>query len=436
MDPLLIAVTSLGVLVILTSSLWWRAGRGRRRARRAAAESAKVLKRAESSIETLRVGEREAAWSATATANRLDRNMIELNKATHDVTRLESDLDELRTHLGAADQELGQLRRIANETSTEIANLEGDLDRSRLEADQAGRRIEALEGVEDRLSAVVEERDRLDAEADRSERLEAELAALGQVAQDLAAARADNAKLRRDAEASDASSSGDVARLESELLDLRSLLDQQQADDGPLIAAEAARRDLESRLAAVTAARKAEQGAARERITRLERLHAQIADRDRRIRELEGQSSSPAADPALDGRGEAVSETTGRAATYAEWDQTMRARVAASVEEATARLREQVQHLRTVIAEKERLLRSKAGSPVAARPGPMPVTDIKGIGPVIAAILAGHGITTVDQVAALSNEAIERLGRAMPVYPDRIRADDWVGQAQRLLGHT
>ncbi len=37
-------------------------------------------------------------------------------------------------------------------------------------------------------------------------------------------------------------------------------------------------------------------------------------------------------------------------------------------------------------------------------------------------------------VAALDDDDIDDLAAEMPVYPGRIRNDDWVGQARRLLG--
>ena len=39
----------------------------------------------------------------------------------------------------------------------------------------------------------------------------------------------------------------------------------------------------------------------------------------------------------------------------------------------------------------------------------------------------------LEGIAALGDADVERLGGLMPVYPGRIRDDDWVGQARHLL---
>jgi len=431
------------------------------------------------SLVSLRIGEREAAWAAIATARRLERTMIELGKATHEVSRLEGDLDELRARLGAADRDLERLRTDHDKASTSLADLEGDLVRSRLETAEAAQRLDTLEGLEQRLYSVVKERDRLSAVVQRGEQLEAELAALGRVHQELAAARSENATLRARLAAPGTEEQDQVGVLQSEAAHLRSQLaaaDRRIADAGQglrlarqqvtdfqtgltsrptddrLIASEAARHDLELQLDALSATRSAERQASADRISGLERLHGEIAERDRRIVELEEglDEIKPARDGALDGstRNEAhvgeyqsslagdrpPSDTGPEAPTYADWDRTLRERVRISVQKATDRLRGQVDHLRLVIAEKERLLQERGRTTAATDSGPVPLTVIKGIGPVISAILAEQGVASIEDVAALSHTDIDRLGEMMPVYPGRIRHDDWVGQARALLG--
>lgn len=403
-DPLLITAAGLGVLVLLTSLLWLRARYGRRAARRSSAELGSELRAARVSIDSLRIGEREAAWAATAIAQRLDRNMIALGKADHEVGRLGADLDDLRTRLGAADRELAALRTDYDEASTRTAILEGDLELSQRAAAEAKVDLESLEGLEQRLAAAVAERDELSSTAQQVTRLESELAGLNRTHQDL----------------------------QTELAQLHSRLDEPQEDVSPapspteadadrLIASEAARRDLESQLAGLTAARSAERKASSDRIASLERLHGKIGERDQRIAELETELERAAA-----------VDLDAPPSTYAEWDQRLRAQIVSSVATATSRLKDQVAHLRTVVAEKERLLRKRGPNQPVVK-GPIPVTAIKGIGPVIAGILTNHGITSIQAIAALSDDDIDRLGASMPVYPDRIRGDNWVGQAQALL---
>jgi predicted flap endonuclease-1-like 5' DNA nuclease len=123
--------------------------------------------------------------------------------------------------------------------------------------------------------------------------------------------------------------------------------------------------------------------------------------------------------------------------SYAVFDAELRRRVGEAVETATGRLRSEVDHLRTVVAEKERIIQGHllAGTPVSpVEPRPRAViTDIKGIGPKIAAILAEHGVREIADVANLSTADVNRLADVMPVYPGRILDDDWIGQARRLL---
>jgi predicted flap endonuclease-1-like 5' DNA nuclease/predicted nucleic acid-binding Zn-ribbon protein len=465
MDPMLIATISLGVLTFLTSLLWFGARRGRKKARRLAGGLQNDLSAARQSVTMLRLGEREAAWAAAKAAQRLDRALIDLGKVNHDVGRLESDLDDLRTRLIAADRDLERVRTDYDDALTRVAVLEGDLDRSRLEVTETAERIP---GLKQRLSAVIKERDHLSSAAQRSEQLQAELAALGRVHQELTAVREENAALRAEIDSPTAALQTEQAhidRLQEELEELREqLVDERaaprtaptardQATADRLMASEAARQELENQLTGLSAARSAEQRAAAERIASLERLHLEIAERDRRLAELEGgiaemeterdtavaavallevelvdlRASHHAIEPAT-----AESTPTVHEPSYAEWDRRTRESIADSVRRATGRLETEVEHLRVVVQEKEQRLRTALTKPAAPAVSP-PIVTIRGIGPVIAGILADHGVTTIEQVAALTDSEIDRLAAVMPVYPGRIRSDDWVGQAKALL---
>ena len=61
------------------------------------------------------------------------------------------------------------------------------------------------------------------------------------------------------------------------------------------------------------------------------------------------------------------------------------------------------------------------------------LTAIWGIGPVIQATLNEAGITTYDQVARLQAADVAHLGDRLGGFLDRIEADDWTGQARRLV---
>jgi predicted flap endonuclease-1-like 5' DNA nuclease len=59
------------------------------------------------------------------------------------------------------------------------------------------------------------------------------------------------------------------------------------------------------------------------------------------------------------------------------------------------------------------------------------LTTIKGIGPTIAEVLLGMGITTYAQLASLTDEQVERVQQALGRFPDRIHRDDWRGSAEQ-----
>lgn len=61
------------------------------------------------------------------------------------------------------------------------------------------------------------------------------------------------------------------------------------------------------------------------------------------------------------------------------------------------------------------------------------LTEIHGIGPVFARRLARYGVTRIAQIAAWTEEDIERHGRLLGGLPDRIRRDGWVEGARRAL---
>jgi len=478
MEPMLIATISLGALTFSTSLLWFGARRSRKKARRLATGLQGDLSNARQSVATLRLGEREAAWAAAKAAQRLDRALIDLGKADHEVGRLESDLDDLRSRLSSADRDLERLRTDYDEALTRVSVLEGDLDRSRLEVAETAERIP---GLKQRLSAVIKERDQLSSVAQRSEQLQAELAALGRVHLELTTAREENITLRAELDRPTVAiqeQQAHVDHLQDEIDELRETLAQERARpsrtakpaSGPsaadrLVASEAVRRDLEQQLVGLSAARAAEQHAAAERISSLEPLHLEIAERDRRLAEVEDgiTQMATARDAAVTAVAQLEEELEELRAThqrvmesatekitpiaqessYAEWDRRTRESIAESVRQATGRLETQLEHLRTVVQEKEQRLRIEQSRPATpATPAPpastassRPLVTIRGIGPKIADILAAHGVTTIEDVAALTDPDIDRLAEVMPLShnPGRIRRDDWVGQAKALL---
>lgn len=76
--------------------------------------------------------------------------------------------------------------------------------------------------------------------------------------------------------------------------------------------------------------------------------------------------------------------------------------------------------------------------PVAA-PEPAPaaeagddLTQIKGLGPKLAALLTEMGVTSIAQIAAWDDAEIDRIDAQLGRFQGRIRRDSWVEQAQLL----
>ena len=60
------------------------------------------------------------------------------------------------------------------------------------------------------------------------------------------------------------------------------------------------------------------------------------------------------------------------------------------------------------------------------------LTAIAGIGPALQRKLKEHGIRSFAQIAALSDEDIERLEGSIIKFSGRIKRDDWIRQARRF----
>ena len=61
------------------------------------------------------------------------------------------------------------------------------------------------------------------------------------------------------------------------------------------------------------------------------------------------------------------------------------------------------------------------------------LTTLKGIGAVSSERLAGIGVTRFAQLAAWSEADIDTYGARIKVSPERIRREDWVGQARTVV---
>ena len=61
------------------------------------------------------------------------------------------------------------------------------------------------------------------------------------------------------------------------------------------------------------------------------------------------------------------------------------------------------------------------------------LTALKGVGPFIEGKLNGIGIYTYEQVSKFDKDFIQLVTEAIQFFPGRIKKDNWVGQAKKLL---
>jgi predicted flap endonuclease-1-like 5' DNA nuclease len=70
--------------------------------------------------------------------------------------------------------------------------------------------------------------------------------------------------------------------------------------------------------------------------------------------------------------------------------------------------------------------------PPAATPDALPLTAIKGLGPKVASMLAEHGITGIEQLAALTPDQAGALDIQLGIFTGRMARDRWIEQAKLL----
>jgi predicted flap endonuclease-1-like 5' DNA nuclease len=493
-----------------------------------------------------RAGEREAAWvaqTATRASTSLADQVTSLEDRLHaaDVraAAIEGTVAGLRGDLIRADESVHEHRAAAEAAAERAAGLESELLAARREISQLHDDLEAArltamaprpspaaapeaDELRGRLHGALSEVDRL---RDRVEALETTLALTR--APDPAVVlpallppdpwtqpggadpESDAAHLRQaldEARRVAVASRLEIDRLASEVARVREEADQRIAaavagitqmpvapphDEGSgprLLAREAEIRDLEERLAALTATRNSESKRLNERIASLERLYLDIEARDFRITELE-MDLKEATETLEVIRNDAARLQTRLGAAQAEVAaarrvETTSADLATQLAEArrrvsdleTAAIRsrsndDDIGQLRSLLAaERDRNLRlerravtegrsEEMSRAVAAATFPLqetitrlerelaqPVAPvepslrddvllIRGIGPRIAAILAANGITSLRQIAAFTAADIAEIGPLLPVYPQRITDDHWVDQARELITH-
>ncbi|MGA8260315.1 MAG: helix-hairpin-helix domain-containing protein, partial [Arenicellales bacterium] len=72
-----------------------------------------------------------------------------------------------------------------------------------------------------------------------------------------------------------------------------------------------------------------------------------------------------------------------------------------------------------------------ADQPPAKGGGEADLTQLTGVGPVLAEKLHTAGVTSLSQIAQWTEDDIARIDEALGVKA-RIERDDWVGQAKKL----
>ena len=68
----------------------------------------------------------------------------------------------------------------------------------------------------------------------------------------------------------------------------------------------------------------------------------------------------------------------------------------------------------------------------ASEPARDDLTQLKGIGPKFAKLLAAAGVTRFAQLAEWDDAEVERVAAILGIRPGRVRRDGWVEQARRL----
>ncbi|WP_233417106.1 helix-hairpin-helix domain-containing protein [Halovulum marinum] len=78
----------------------------------------------------------------------------------------------------------------------------------------------------------------------------------------------------------------------------------------------------------------------------------------------------------------------------------------------------------------------EAARPEAVKAAPKAaddLTQLKGVGPKMAANLNAQGVSSFADIAAWDDARIDQMDEALGGLPGRIRRDDWVGQAKALI---
>jgi predicted flap endonuclease-1-like 5' DNA nuclease len=180
---------------------------------------------------------------------------------------------------------------------------------------------------------------------------------------------------------------------------------------------------LRKRLDAVLAARRSEVAALRGRIGELEAMI--VTGRTSDVPEPD--SAEPAHDP-----------------SYADLAALFHRRLAERGAELTRRYEDRAAAQRRALEERDEQIRrltrrlaaaEQASTEVRSTPSPPDPHDIervRGIGPVIAATLRSLGITTLQQIASLTETDLDHIDEHLSAFQGRSRRERWIEQAKEL----
>ncbi|MDG4551214.1 MAG: phasin family protein [Candidatus Contendobacter sp.] len=118
-------------------------------------------------------------------------------------------------------------------------------------------------------------------------------------------------------------------------------------------------------------------------------------------------------------------------------EQLFEERVARALKRLGVPTRDDVRGIAKRLEEMNDLIRGLAENRRAAGPAAPPAEKddlklISGIGPVLEGKLNGAGITTYQQIAALTEDGIERIESEVINSSGRVHREDWIGQAKTL----
>lgn len=380
--------------------------------------------RAEGSWKTrLKASEQEWAQKLKAAESRLDRELEERERHT---TALTQQLQGERQRSGGLNDKLAE----------EAASYQGLKDE--LEITKTKLRM-----LDDRLSIALEVGDKAEVALRKATKgFDARLAELtsevaaATTARDEARAQLKEARERR-------------MDLEKQLEDARrGLAEAASATAGGQDSDPAATNVLRARIRDLEGQVRSLEGQLAEDVEELDRLEAALANKDQRIKELEPLSVR------VDELEYQVKVTAAELARVeGELDKAKRAAAEGAGEGPNGRAQEAGEGMDLKFAAAVRDLPDLdallARAPSGSRPGGLgpgvpngvstdnsqeqdDLRKIRGIGPVLQRKLKQLGYRTFEQIAGWTERDIERVCETLPIFPDRIRREDWVAQAKAL----